>query len=236
MPGGHLDAGRTLSGDQALIQVVLALCLMMSTADGDLPQRTSVSCCPPSREENPVGRSWPRWHPPSRRFQYDHDPRFPTSFGLRQTMQGLDGHTDIYSAKESDHGPKYIKRRLHEINNVDEWKKMMTMLTRAFRPPTRRTSTRVEHRAGNHRAAARLDSSANEDGTQKKAKRTGSVAVAQRNGITGAAPRRPSASRNWAILRSFGNADSPDYPKTGDFTIMRREGPRAQEIVDAFWR
>ena len=42
-------------------------------------------------------------------------------------------------------------------------------------------------------------SSTNEDGTQKKAKRTGSVAVRNGNGITGAGTGGIQAHEGWAI-------------------------------------
>src|SRR5699024_11358812 len=44
--------------------------------------------------------------------------------GLAQAMQGLDPSTDIYSAMEPTTS-QYINNIWYEINDVDEWKKMM---------------------------------------------------------------------------------------------------------------
>ena len=113
-------------------------------------------------------------------------------------MQGLDPATDIYSAMEPTTS-KYINDVWYEINNVDEWKKMMTRVNQGLPPTDEDIVDEMSNTVLATTGSGQTHSSTNEDGTQKKAKRTGSVAVRNGNGITGAGTERPSASRNWAI-------------------------------------
>ena len=76
-------------------------------------------------------------------------------------------------------------------------------------------------------------SSTNEDGTQKKAKRTGSVAVRNGNGITGAGTEASERIEELGYSVESGNADSFDYPKTLVIYDDEAKASRAQEIADA---
>ena len=76
-------------------------------------------------------------------------------------------------------------------------------------------------------------SSTNEDGTQKKAKRTGSVVVRNGNGITGAGTEASERIEELGYSVESGNADSFDYPKTLVIYDDEAKASRAQEIADA---
>ena len=134
--GGHLDAGlQTLSGDQALI-----LCRSRHAydeyGDGDsyraANQRLVLSAIAKKILSADVATMASTVQALSQYVTTDLE--ISDIIGLAQTMQGLDPATDIYSAMEPTTS-KYINDVWYEINNVDEWKKMMTRVNQGL-PPT----------------------------------------------------------------------------------------------------
>ena len=214
--GGHLDAGlQTLSGDQALI-----LCRSRHAydeyGDGDsyraANQRLVLSAIAKKILSADVATMASTVQALSQYVTTDLE--ISDIIGLAQTMQGLDPATDIYSAMEPTTS-KYINDVWYEINNVDEWKKMMTRVNQGLPP----TDEDIVDEMSNTVLA--------------KAKRTGSVAVRNGNGITGAGTEASERIEELGYSVESGNADSFDYPKTLVIYDDEAKASRAQEIADA---
>lgn len=232
--GGHLDAGlQTLSGDQALI-----LCRSRHAydeyGDGDsyraANQRLVLSAIAKKILSADVATMASTVQALSQYVTTDLE--ISDIIGLAQTMQGLDPATDIYSAMEPTTS-KYINDVWYEINNVDEWKKMMTRVNQGLPPTDEDIVDEMSNTVLATTGSGQTHSSTNEDGTQKKAKRTGSVAVRNGNGITGAGTEASERIEELGYSVESGNADSFDYPKTLVIYDDEAKASRAQEIVDA---
>lgn len=232
--GGHLDAGlQTLSGDQALI-----LCRSRHAydeyGDGDsyraANQRLVLSAIAKKILSADVATMASTVQALSQYVTTDLE--ISDIIGLAQTMQGLDPATDIYSAMEPTTS-KYINDVWYEINNVDEWKKMMTRVNQGLPPTDEDIVDEMSNTVLATTGSGQTHSSTNEDGTQKKAKRTGSVAVRNGNGITGAGTEASERIEELGYSVESGNADSFDYPKTLVIYDDEAKASRAQEIADA---
>lgn len=232
--GGHLDAGsQTLSGDQALI-----LCRSRHAydeyGDGDsyraANQRLVLSAIAKKILSADVATMASTVQALSQYVTTDLE--ISDIIGLAQTMQGLDPATDIYSAMEPTTS-QYINDVWYEINNVDEWKNMMTRVNQGLPPTDEDIVDEMSNTVLATTGSGQTHSGTNEDGTQKKPKRAGNVAVRNGNGITGAGTEASDLIKELGYSVELGNADSFDYPKTLVVYDDEARTSRAQEIVDA---
>lgn len=232
--GGHLDAGlQTLSGDQALI-----LCRSRHAydefGDGDsyraANQRLVLSAIAKKILAADVGTMASTVQALSQYVTTDLE--ITDIVGLAQTMQGLDPSTDIYSAMEPTTS-EYINDIWYEINNVSEWKTMMSRVDQGL-PPT--DEDVVDEMSGTVLAttgSGETHSSTNEDGTQKTTKHTGNVAVRNGNGITGAGTEATTRIETLGYTVESGNADTFDYPKTLVIYDDASKASQAKDIASA---
>lgn len=232
--GGHLDAGlQTLSGDQALI-----LCRSRHAydefGDGDsyraANQRLVLSAIAKKILAADVGTMASTVQALSQYVTTDLE--ITDIVGLAQTMQGLDPSTDIYSAMEPTTS-EYINDIWYEINNVSEWKTMMSRVDQGL-PPT--DEDVVDEMSGTVLAttgSGETHSSTNEDGTQKTTKHTGNVAVRNGNGITGAGTEATTRIETLGYTVESGNADTFDYPKTLVIYDDTSKASQAKDIASA---
>ena len=232
--GGHLDAGlQTLSGDQALI-----LCRSRHAYDeyGDgrlLPCSEPASRPVRHREENPVGRrGHDGIHRPGAFPIRDYGSRDFRHHRPRADDAGLDPATDIYSAMEPTTS-KYINDVWYEINNVDEWKKMMTRVNQGLPPTDEDIVDEMSNTVlANHRQ--RPDAFQHERGRHaEKGEAHGQRGGAQRQRHHRRGHRASERIEELGYSVESGNADSFDYPKTLVIYDDEAKASRAQEIADA---
>lgn len=232
--GGHLDAGlQTLSGDQALI-----LCRSRHAydefGDGDsyraANQRLVLSAIAKKILAADVGTMASTVQALSQFVTTDLE--ITDIIGIAQTMQGLDPATDIYSAMEPTTS-EYINNIWYEINNVEEWKKMMSRVDQGLPPTDEDIVDEQSNTVLATTGSGEVHSSTNEDGTPKKTKHTGNVAVRNGNGITGAGNQASERIEELGYTVESGNADSFDYPKTLVVYDDSSKASQAKEIAEA---
>ncbi len=232
--GGHLDAGlQTLSGDQALI-----LCRSRHAydeyGDGDsyraANQRLVLSAIAKKILAADVATMASTVQALSQYVTTDLE--ITDIIGLAQTMQGLDPSTDIYSAMEPTTS-EYINDVWYEINNVEEWKKMMTRVDQGLPPTDEDIVDEQSNTVLATTGSGETHSSTNEDGTQKKPKHSGNVAVRNGNGITGAGTEASARIEELGYTVESGNADSFDYAKTLVIYDDDSKASQAKEIAEA---
>ena len=222
--GGHLDAGlQTLSGDQALI-----LCRSRHSYDefgvpGDsyraANQRLVLSAIAKKILAADVATMASTVQALSQYVTTDLE--ITDIIGLAQSMQGLDPATDIYSAMEPTTS-EYINDIWYEINNVDEWKTMMSRVDQGL-PPTEEDI--IDENSGTVLATTGSGQvGGSSDG--KTVKHTGSVAVRNGNGIAGAGSEASERLEALGYTVQSGNADSFDYAQT--LVVYDKESKKAQ--------
>ena len=214
--GGHLDAGmQTLNGDQALI-LCRARHAYDEYGDGDsyraANQRLVLSAIAKKILAADVGTMASTVQALSRYVTTDLE--ITDIVGLAQAMQGLDPATDIYSAMEPTTS-EYINDIWYEINNVDEWKAMMSRVDQGL-PPT--DEDVVDEMSGTVLATT---------------KHSGSVAVRNGNGVAGAGTEASERIETLGYTVESGNADNFDYSKTLVVYDDSGKASQAEEIVNA---
>lgn len=233
--GGHLDAGvQTLSGDQALI-----LCRSRHAydefGDGDsyraANQRLVLGAIAKKILSADVATMASTVQALSQYVTTDLE--ITDIVGIAQTMQGLDPATDMYSGMEPTTS-SYIDGVWYEINNVEQWKAMMARVDQGL-PPTE--GDIVDEVSGTILASTGSGQLVNESGDLSgggaSQKRSGTVAVRNGNGITGAGSQAAERVQSLGYKVESGNADSFDYPQTLVVYEQGGKADRAQEIVDA---
>lgn len=128
---------------------------------------------------------------------------------------------------------EYINDIWYEINNVSEWK---TMMSRVDQGPPPTDEDVVDEMSGTVLAttgSGETHSSTNEDGTQKTTKHTGNVAVRNGNGITGAGTEATTRIETLGYTVESGNADTFDYPKTLVIYDDSSKASQAKDIASA---
>ena len=130
--------------------------------------------------------------------------------GLAQAMQGLDPSTDIYSAMEPTTS-QYINNIWYEINDVDEWKKMMARVDQGL-PPTEEDivdegSNTVLATTGNGDAVGRC-------GRRASRKQQNAVLVLNGNGTPSAGSVAAERIEALGYEVTSDNADHFDYEQT----------------------
>lgn len=128
----------------------------------------------------------------------------------------------------------YIDGVWYEINNVEQWKAMMARVDQGL-PPTE--GDIVDEVSGTILASTGSGQLVNESGDLSgggaSQKRSGTVAVRNGNGITGAGSQAAERVQSLGYKVESGNADSFDYPQTLVVYEQGGKADRAQEIVDA---
>lgn len=144
-------------------------------------------------------------------------------------MQGLDPSTDIYSAMEPTTS-QYINNIWYEINDVDEWKKMMARVDQGL-PPTEEDivdegSNTVLATTGNGDASAVADAA-------QAAKQQNAVLVLNGNGTPSAGSVAAERIEALGYEVTSDNADHFDYEQT--LVVYDDEGrvADAQAVADA---
>ena len=229
--GGHLDEGlQTLNGDQALI-----LCRSRHAyeqyGDGDsfraANQRLVLSAIAKKLLAADVATMAGTVQALSQYVTTDLE--ISDIVGLAQAMQGLDPSTDIYSAMEPTTS-QYINNIWYEINDVDEWKKMMARVDQGL-PPTEEDivdegSNTVLATTGNGDASAVADAA-------QAAKQQNAVLVLNGNGTPGAGSVAAERIEALGYEVTSDNADHFDYEQT--LVVYDDEGrvADAQAVADA---
>ena len=229
--GGHLDEGlQTLNGDQALI-----LCRSRHAyeqyGDGDsfraANQRLVLSAIAKKLLAADVATMAGTVQALSQYVTTDLE--ISDIIGLAQAMQGLDPSTDIYSAMEPTTS-QYINNIWYEINDVDEWKKMMARVDQGL-PPTEEDivdegSNTVLATTGNGDAPAVADAA-------QAAKKQNAVLVLNGNGTPGAGSVAAERIEALGYEVTSDNADHFDYEQT--LVVYDDEGrvADAQAVADA---
>ena len=229
--GGHLDEGlQTLNGDQALI-----LCRSRHAyeqyGDGDsfraANQRLVLSAIAKKLLAADVATMAGTVQALSQYVTTDLE--ISDIIGLAQAMQGLDPSTDIYSAMEPTTS-QYINNIWYEINDVDEWKKMMARVDQGL-PPTEEDivdegSNTVLATTGNGDAPAVADAA-------QAAKKQNAVLVLNGNGTPGAGSVAAERIEALGYEVTSDNADHFDYEQT--LVVYDDEGRAAdaQAVADA---
>ncbi len=231
--GGHLDAGlQTLSGDQALI-LCRARHAYDEFGDGDsyraANQRLVLSAIAKKILQADVATMASTIQALSQYVTTDLE--ITDIIGIAQAMQGLDPATDIYSAMEPTTS-EYINGVWYEINDTTAWKSMMTRVNQGL-PPTEEAV--VDENSGTVLAttgSGDLSANANQgdDGTTQ---RSGSVAVRNGNGMSGAGFEAADRVESLGYSVEAGNADSFDYKQTLVVYEKDSQKARAEEIVSA---
>ena len=233
--GGHLDEGlQTLNGDQALI-----LCRSRHAyeqyGDGDsfraANQRLVLSAIAKKLLAADVATMAGTVQALSQYVTTDLE--ISDIIGLAQAMQGLDPSTDIYSAMEPTTS-QYINNIWYEINDVDEWKKMMARVDQGL-PPTDQDV--VDEASGTILASTGSGQLTNDNGDLSgggaSQMRQGTVAVRNGNGVSGAGSQAAERVESLGYTVESGNADSFDYERTMIVYDDASDAERAQEIAEA---
>ncbi|OUO91017.1 transcriptional regulator [Gordonibacter sp. An230] len=229
--GGHLDEGlQTLNGDQALI-----LCRSRHAydqyGDGDsfraANQRLVLSAIAKKLLAADVATMAGTVQALSQYVTTDLE--ITDIIGLAQAMQGLDPSTDIYSAMEPTTS-QYINGVWYEINDVDEWKKMMARVDQGL-PPTEEDivdegSNTVLATTGNGDASAVADAA-------EASRRQNTVLVLNGNGTPGAGSVAAERIKALGYEVSSDNADNFDYERTMIVYDDEGRAEDAQEVADA---
>lgn len=227
--GGHLDAGlQTLSGDQALI-----LCRSRHAydefGDGDsyraANQRLVLSAIAKKILAADVATMAGTVQALSQYVTTDLE--ITDIIGLAQTMQGLDPATDIYSAMEPTTS-KYVNDIWYEINNVEEWKKMMGRVNQGL-PPTEEDI--VDEGSGTILATTGGGEVQKGSGTASKQAKT--VSVRNGNGVAGAGSVAAERIEALGYTVDSDNADSFDYAQTLVVYNDASQADAAQQIANA---
>lgn len=214
--GGHVDAGlQTLNGDQALI-----LCRSRHAydtfGDGDsyraANQRLVLSAIAKKILATDITTMAGIIQTFSRYVTTDLE--IADIIGIAQVMQGLNPVTDIYSGMEPTTS-SYIDGVWYEINNIDEWKIMMSRVDKGL-PPT--DTDIVDEKSGTILASTGSGYLSNENGSLSggggSKKRFGTVAIRNGNGITGAGAAAGQRIESLGYTLDSGNADNFDYEQT----------------------
>lgn len=231
--GGHLDAGmQTLSGDQALI-LCRARHAYDEFGDGDsyraANQRLVLAAIAKKILAADVATMASTVQTLSQYVTTDLE--ITDIIGLAQALQGLDPATDIYSAMEPTTS-EYINDIWYEINNVDEWKTMMSRVDQGL-PPTEEAV--VDEQSGTVLAttgSGELDTGTKDNGSSS-GKRTGTVAVRNGNGVTGAGIEASDKIEELGYTVESGNADSFDYTQTIVVYDKTSKASEAEDIAKA---
>ena len=233
--GGHLDAGvQTLSGDQALI-LCRARHAYDEFGDGDsyraANQRLVLGAIAKKILAADVATMASTVQALSEYVTTDLE--ITDIIGIAQAMQGLDPATDIYSGMEPTTS-QYINGIWYEINNVDDWKVMMSRVDQGL-PPT--DEDVVDQASGTILASTGSGQLVNESGDLSgggaSQKRFGNVAVRNGNGIAGAGSQAAERIEALGYTVESGNADNFDYPQTLVVYDSNADADRAKEIADA---
>lgn len=231
--GGHLDQGmQTLNGDQALI-----LCRSRHAydefGDGDsyraANQRLVLSAIAKKILSADVATMASTVTALTNYVTTDLE--ITDIVGLAQSMQGLDSATDIYSGMEPTTSA-YIDNIWYEINNTEAWKKMMERVDQGL-PPTEEDI--VDEGSGTILASTgsgNLDSErAQAEGSPQS--HTGTVAVRNGNGLTGASSEAAKKLESLGYTVETGNAESFDYSETIVVYSKNNQANEAKEIATA---
>lgn len=227
--GGHLDAGlQNLSGDQALI-----LCRSRHAydeyGDGDsyraANQRLVLSAIAKKILAADVATMAGTVQALSQYVTTDLE--ITDIIGLAQTMQGLDPSTDIYSAMEPTTS-KYVNDIWYEINNVEEWKKMMRRVEQGL-PPTEEDI--VDEGSGT--ILATTGSGEVQKGSGTASKQANTVSVRNGNGVAGAGSVAAERIEALGYTVDSDNADSFDYAQTLVVYNDASQADDAQKIANA---
>lgn len=232
--GGHLDAGlQTLNGDQALI-----LCRARHAYDevgaGDeyraANQRLVLSAIAQKLLSADVVTLATTVQTLSQYVTTDLG--VTDIIALAQAMQGLDASTGISSATAPTTS-EYIDDLWYEVIDEDDWNTMMTRVDEGLSPTEGDVVDEVTGTILASSGSGGAGSGSDDDAGDGPVQRSGSVAVRNGNGVTGAGTDAAQDIQALGYSVNTSNADSFDYPQTIVVYDDASQKSAAEEIASA---